>query len=185
MRKSTGVMDSHPNSPQPPEDSMTQWITDRLPTLEDADSDGYVQIPTPPNKLGDHRQGLGRYIRRHFSLVPLGLAWRSPISVAEVISASSAACAVLNESPPPNHSDPMEQARLDRYRAKTALIEARTTLLLAQAKAIAFPPHPPQPPPFQPPMMPGQPVPDGVILSGTRYATEAECKRPISCHLDG
>ena len=167
-------MDSHPNSPQPPEDSMAQWITDRLPTLEDADSDGCVQIPTPPNKPGDYRQGLGRYI--HFSLVPLGLAWRSPIYVGEE-------SVVLKESPPPDHSDSMEQARLDRYRAKTALIEARTTLLLAQAKAIVFPPHPPQPGPFQPPMMPGQPMPDAVL--GTRYATEAECKRPISCHLDG
>ena len=157
---------------------MAQWITDRLPTLEDADSDGDVQIPARPNKPSDHRHVLGRYI--HFSLVVPGLPWRSPICVVEVISASSDACAVLNESPPPDHSDPMEQARLDRYRAKTALIEARTTLLLAQAKAIAFPP---QPGPFQPPMMPGQPMPDGVL--GTRYATEAECKRPISCHLDG
>jgi len=149
---------------------MTQWITDRLPTLEDADFDGDVEIPTPPNKPGDHCQGLKRYI--HFSLVRPGLAWRPPIYVGE-------GSVVLNESPPPNDSDPMEQARLDRYRAKTALIEARTRLLLAQAKAIAFPP---QPGPFQPPMMPGQPMPDAVL--GTRYATEAECKRPISCHLD-
>jgi hypothetical protein len=118
---------------------MAQWITDRLPTLEDADSDGYVQIPTPPNEPGDHRHVLARYI--HFSLVVLGLPWRSRISVTKVISASSAAWAVLNESLPPKNSDPMEQARLDRYRAKTALIEARTTLLLAQAKATAFPPH--------------------------------------------
>lgn len=153
---------------------MTQWITDRLPTLEDADFDGDVEIPTPPNKPGDHCQGLKRYI--HFSLVRPGLAWRPPIYVGE-------GSVVLNESPPPNDSDPMEQARLDRYRAKTALIEARTTLLLAKAKAIVFPPHPPQPVPFQPPMMPGQPMPDAVL--GTRYATEAECKRPISCHLDG
>lgn len=114
---------------------MAQWITDRLPTLEDADSDGYVQIKT-------HRTGtelLGAYM--DFSLVVPGLAWRPPISVAEVISASSAACAVLNESPPPKNSDPMEHARLDRYRAKTALIEARSKLLWAQAKATAFPPQ--------------------------------------------
>lgn len=118
---------------------MARWITDRLPTLEDADSDGDVQIKRNP----DSTDLLGAYI--HFSLVVPGLAWRGPISVAEALAESSAACAVSNESLTPDHFDPMEQARLHRYRAKTALIEARTTLLLAQAKAIAFPSESPHP----------------------------------------
>jgi hypothetical protein len=48
------------------------WITHRLPTDRDADSDGEVTIPQSPNDAPGDRM---RY--QHFSLVVLGQPWYS------------------------------------------------------------------------------------------------------------
>jgi hypothetical protein len=132
---------------------MTQWITDRLPTLEDADRNGDVQVPHLPRQNPSYAIA-GRWT--HFSLIVPGQPWWSP-RVPIAISP------LPTSKPAPEHADPMEQAQLERYRAVTKLIEARTTLVLAQAKAIAFPSYPPQSGAIQPPMMPGQPVPEGLF----------------------
>lgn len=151
---------------------MDEWITDRLPTADDADSEGDVTVPCPPYL----QNGMGAYpFFKHYSLISIGRPWCPSNRGSRVWPAvQNTAAAPGNPAPVPELADPREQAQLDRYRAETALIEARTTLVLAQAKAIAFPPHPPQSGAIQPPVFPGQPVPDGVL--GTRYATDDECR---------
>jgi hypothetical protein len=176
-KASTGGMERPTNNPQPPEDPMAQWITDRLPTVADADEDGDVTIPCPPGITSTRCiQHAYKYVC--FARVLAGQPWYPALSS---LARKSANQPVADPAPAPEEADPVEQAAMERYRAETALIQARTTMILAKAKAIAFPPYPPQSGAIQPPMVPGQPVPEGGILSGTRYASDAECKvRPGS-----
>jgi hypothetical protein len=128
---------------------MDEWITDRLPTANDADEDGDVEIPCHCKcETPGLESRLTNWI--HFSQVPPNQAWwskKAALKAATLEISEAEQEASANPAPAPEHADPVEQAQLDRYRAKTALIEARTTLVLAQAKAIAFPsesPHPDQ-----------------------------------------
>ena len=66
-------------------DTMTEWITDRLPTAEDADADGDVKI-----KTGRYQEpGEGEYA--HYTLIVPGQPWWS----------RNAAARAAQQTPPP------------------------------------------------------------------------------------
>lgn len=159
-KASTGGMERPPNNPQPPENSMAKWtwITHRLPTADDADGNGNVVIPCPP---GITSAVQGAYKWKHFSaLSAAGEPW---FPAPSSLTLKGANWPDTEPVPAPEHADPVEQALQECYRAEAALIKARNKLVLAQAKAIAVPPYPPQSGAIQPPMFPGQPVPEGLF----------------------
>jgi hypothetical protein len=132
---STGGMERPPNNPQPPENPMAEWITHRLPTADDANANGDVTTPCPPGVTSAIQ---GVYRCKHFSSLLAGEPWFPAFTSLTLKGANWLG---TEPAPAPEHADPMEQARLERYQAKTKLIEARSRLLLAQARAIVFSPH--------------------------------------------
>ena len=147
---------------------MAEWITHRLPTEADVDGDNDVLIPWKYGCTPESDYQSWQYYRW---VVPGQPWWPGNAKAREDAAAEQEAAAAAHPAPAaeptpapaPEYTEPMAQARLERYRAKTKLIEARTTLVLAKAKSIAFPPYPPQSGAIQPPMMPGQPVPEGLF----------------------
>jgi hypothetical protein len=147
---------------------MKKWITHRLPTEADIDSENEVLVPW---KHGCTPDSCYQRFQDYRWVVPGQPWWPGNAKARKDAAAEQEAAAAAHPAPAaeptpapaPESTDPMEQALQECYRAEAALIKARNKLVLAQAKAIAVPPYPPQSGAIQPPMFPGQPVPEGLF----------------------
>jgi hypothetical protein len=119
---------------------MTDWITDRLPTEEDADEAKDVKIPP-----GDPNDSTGYYFY-HYTLIVPGQPWYpcrfiapadqpepnppEPCSTSELPPTSTfyTGTPITIEAEPTNQ-DLFEQAQIDHLRAKTELIRAQVAAI--------------------------------------------------------
>jgi hypothetical protein len=109
-----------PRNPQ----GMTKWITHRLPTGADTDSDGEVEVP----RYEDSTPGADSCFQ-HYSLIVPGQPWWPSDPEAAGRAEAEQYSAEAKPAPKPKYSEAMEQARLEHLRAKA---------LLLQAQALAF-----------------------------------------------
>jgi hypothetical protein len=106
-------MNETDNAPRPDWAAMG-WITDRLPTCQDADSDGDVWLPREAGESAE--PGEGTYVS-YLAIAALGQPWWSP-----------------NAADRANQSAPTETDRIAALEHRVAELEATMRQLLPGAR---------------------------------------------------